>query len=62
LQANDVCIELLDRMAEVMNLQTTRGPQALHAFVNVVSGDFEGLHLDASECASDPRHTHVRKI
>jgi hypothetical protein len=26
LQANDVCIELLDRMAEVMNFQTTRGP------------------------------------
>ena len=38
LQADDVGIELLHRMADVVDLQAPRRPQALHAFVDVPGG------------------------
>ncbi len=38
LQAHDVGIELLHRMAQVVDLQPPCRPQALHTFVDVVSG------------------------
>ena len=39
LQADDVGVELLDGMAEVVDLQPPRGPDALHTLVDVVGGD-----------------------
>ncbi len=47
LQTNDVRIELLYRVAKVVNFKTTRWPKTLHAFVDVVGGDFECFHLHA---------------
>ncbi len=36
LQADDVCIELLDRQAQIVDLQPARGAQPLHTLVDVV--------------------------
>jgi hypothetical protein len=47
LQAHDVCIKLLHGVAEVVDFKTTRRPKTLHAFVDVVGGDFECFHVHA---------------
>ena len=39
LQADDVGVELLDRQAQVVDLQPTRRAKALHSFVDVVRGN-----------------------
>ena len=47
LQTNNIRIKLLHRVAKVVNFKTTRRPKTLHAFVDVVGGDFECFHLHA---------------
>ena len=44
LQAHNVGIQLLHSMPQVVNLQALRRPQALNAFVNVVSGNAQQTH------------------
>ena len=44
LQADDVGIKLLHRMAEVVDFQPAVGAQALHALVDVVGGDPDARH------------------
>ena len=44
LQADDVGIQLLDRVAQVMDLQPPGRPQTLDAFVDVVSGHPKNCH------------------
>ena len=43
LQANDVGIELLDRMTQVVDLQAPRRAYALHALVDVVGGNAQDV-------------------
>ena len=45
LQAHDVGVKLLHRKAQVVDFKTPCRPQALHAFVDVVGGDFECFHV-----------------
>jgi hypothetical protein len=59
LQAHHVGIKLLHRVPEVVNFKPTRRPVALHAFVNVVSGDFESFHV---LCVSVPQHRGALNI
>jgi hypothetical protein len=44
LQTHHIGIEHFHGVAEVMDFKPPRQAQALHAFVDVVSGDFECVH------------------
>jgi hypothetical protein len=44
LQADDVCVKLLNRMAKIVNFQPPRRPNALNAFVDVVGRYTQECH------------------
>jgi hypothetical protein len=41
LKAHNVCVQLLNRQAQIVNFQAPRRTQTLHTFVDVVGGDFQ---------------------